>query len=520
MIYIAPHRRRAYLAACRVLAVLSAIAGLVYLKWLLLDTRPENLVLFYLLIAAEAFNVIQAAGFWYTISSQRWDEPATSDFATTDETVDVFITVAGEPLEIVEQTMHGALAIRHPRMSVWILDDGRSTDIQALASSAGVGYLTRPDRRGAKAGNINEGLARTHGDFVVIFDADHVPKPGFLEKTMGCFAERDVAFVQTPQSYSNRFTNRVASGAHEQQALFYGPIMRGRTKDQAVFACGTNLIFRRTALAAVGGMPEDSITEDLRVSLQLLKAGYHGKYVPIVLAEGLGPLDVSGYYSQQLRWARGGLEILFKRRPFFRGMRMATRVQFGLSFVYWFTGFAYAAYLVLPVAFLLTGQRPVQAPNQYPIYFLPYIVVTLATMAVASDFKIKFEALWFTLGSFPIHVAALITAIFGGKAKFVVTSKSGSRRSLRPVITHIVAISVLVVAMVVGMLREGITPAVMNNVAFALGHVVILQGFIRYALWPDVRAGEAALEPTRDASVAGAGDEGILESEPAGEGTA
>jgi cellulose synthase (UDP-forming) len=485
VIEIEEQRRAAYLLTCRVLSVLSALAALLYLKWLFFDARPDNVWLFAMLVGAELFNIVQASGFWWTISNQRWTEPQHIDFSRTHERVDIFITVCGEPRAVVERTLMAAMAIRHPRKSVWILDDGHSPDVEALAWLHGAGHLTRPNRRGAKAGNINEALKRTNGHFVVIFDADHIPEPNFLEETMGAFMSDQVAFVQTPQSYYNRAENRVAAGAHDQQQLFYGPIMRGRNSSQAVFACGTNLVFRRSALEAIGGMPEDSITEDLRVSLLLLKAGYRAEYICKVLAHGMGPVDVGGYFSQQLRWARGGLEIMMRRKPFFKGMPWSTRFQYGLSFIYWFTGPVFSIYLMLPVAFLVFGQRPVHAPNQYPAFFLPYITLTLITMVYASNRKIRFRTLWYTLASFPVHYAAFFSALLGRDAKFVVTSKGTSQRSLRPVMVQVITVIVLLVSVVIGLSRGGFTPAVLNNVAFALGHVLVVQGFIRYALWPE-----------------------------------
>jgi cellulose synthase (UDP-forming) len=413
--------------------------------------------------------------------------------------VDIFITVAGEPAGIVERTLHGALGIRHPRASVWILDDGHSPEIEAMARRHGAGYLTRPDRRGAKAGNVNEAMKRTTGDFIVIFDADHVPSPEFLERTMGAFDGERISFVQTPQYYANRTNDRVAAGAYEQQELFYGPIMRGRNALGAVFSCGTNVVFRRVALDDVGGMPEDSITEDMRVSLQLLRRGWRSEYVPVVLAQGLGPVDVSGYFGQQLRWARGGLEILFRRRPFFRGMRLGTALEYGFSFMYWFTGLAYAAYLVLPVAYLVFGLRPVQAPNQYPVYFLPYIFSTLVTLAYASDFTVTFRALWFTLASFPVHLWALVSALTGRAARFVITPKTAGAATLRPVVVHVAVIIALTAAAVAGSAMRGLTPAVLNNVAFAMGHVLIVQGFVRYALRPERSRGDEATGGRSDA---------------------
>jgi cellulose synthase (UDP-forming) len=485
-ISVEPTRRRAYANVTRTLVVLSAITGVVYLKWLLFDAVPDNRVLFAMLLTAELFNIVQAAGFWYTIWKQRWTEPPAADFSASTESVDIFVTVCGEPIDVVERTVAAAMRIRHPRKLVWILDDGRSPDVAALAAILGAGYLVRPERRGAKAGNINDAMVRTRGDYIVIFDADHIPHADFLERTMAAFDEPHTGFVQTPQAYRNRFTNRVAAGAHEQQALFYGTILRGKDARAAVFSCGTNVIFKRSALEAIGGMPEDSITEDLRVSFLLMRAGFRSSYVPVILAEGLGPVDVGGYFSQQLRWARGGLEILFRRRPFYRKMAGGARIQFGLSFLYWFTGIAYSIYLILPSAFLIWGVRPVQAPNQYPVYFLPYVTITIITMAYASDFRLTFRALWFTLATFPMHVLALLSALTGGRAKFVVTSKGAASRSLAPVMIHVLTIVALAASAIYGIAVRGVTPAVINNVAFVLGHILLLQGFVRYALAPEM----------------------------------
>ena len=498
MIDVARENRVRYLRRCRMLVALCVVTSAFYVWWLLVDARAANPVLFRVLLGAELFNIVQAAGFWYTIWVQRWTDPPDADFSRSNEHVDAFVTVYGEPADVVEQTVAAAVAIRHPRLTVWVLDDGKSAEVAAIAARYGAQYLTREDHRGAKAGNVNNALRQATGDFVVIFDADHIPLPSFLERTMACFADVTVAFVQTPQSYRNRDVNRVAAGSHEQQALFYGPILRGKNAVGAVFSCGTNVVFRRAALGAISGMPEDSITEDLRMSLVLDRLGWTSVYVSEVLAHGLGPVDVRSFFKQQARWARGGLEILLHHHPFHRGMRPAKALQYGLSFMYWFTGWAYVGYLVLPIAFLLFGLRPVQVPNEYPSHFLPYVFTTLFTMAYATGFTLTFRALWFTLAAFPVHVAAFFTSVFGGVAKFAVTSKGAAQRSLSVVWPQLLLIVVLVAASVVGIARAGATPSVLNNVAFAIGHVLIISGFVRLALDPEGRELEA--EETASAS--------------------
>lgn len=490
MIEVSRSRRAGYLRNCRLLVLTCLLTGGFYLWWLLVDARAANPILFRVLIGAELFNITQAAGFWYTIWIQRFTDPPDADFARSSEWVDAFVTVAGEPADIVELTVRSVAAMRHPRLTLWILDDGKSPEVAAIAARYGAMYLTRPDRRGAKAGNINNALTHAGGDFVVIFDADHAPVPSFLERTMALFDDESVAFVQTPQAYRNRDVNRVAAGAHEQQAIFYGPILRGKDAVGAVFSCGTNVVFRRKALDQIDGIPEDSITEDLRISLVLLRHRWTSRYVPEILAHGLGPVDVGSYFKQQLRWARGGLEILFRHKPFYAKMGMGRAIQYGLSFLYWFTGWAYLGYVILPLCFLFLGLRPVQVPNEYPIHFLPYVFATLLTMVYASGFTITFRALWFTLASFPVHVAALFASLFGRASRFVVTPKVIGRRSFGAVWPQIGLLAALLAAIPVGILtRGGITPSVINNVAFALGHILILSGFVILAVDPEARPG-------------------------------
>ncbi len=509
MIEIDEPRRKSYLRTCRVLSVLCVVAAAFYLQWLLFQAKPDNLALFYLLVGAEVFNITQAAGFWYTISVQKWTEPPVPDFSRTCETIDAFVTVCGEPAEVIEETVRAVAAMRHPRLTVWVLDDDfYSDDASHIAWRHRARYVSRSNRTGAKAGNINNALRMTKGDYVVIFDADHAPRPDFLEQTMGGFEDSKVAFVQTPQVYRNRAGNRVAAGAHEQQGLFYGPILRGKNGCGAVFSCGTNVVFRRTALEAIGGLAEDSITEDLRMSLMLLARGYTSLYVPKVLAHGLGPVDTAGYFSQQMRWARGGLDIFFWKKPFSLDMSGGQMIQYFLSFIYWFTGCAYAIYLILPIAFLATGQRPVVAPNAYPLYFFPYVSITLLTLAYAADFKVTFRAIWFTLASFPIHIGALFSALSTKAATFVVTPKGSSTRSLRPVFFQLTMMFLLLYSMLFGLRRFGLNASVLNNVAFALGHMVIIQGFLRIAVHP--------LPPgARGAPAAGGADQAIPEASAA-----
>ena len=127
--------------------------------------------------------------------------------------------------------------------------------MRELAESNGIGYVTRgadwtPDMpRHAKAGNLNNALMVTSGEFLLILDADQIPEPDILDKTLGYFNDDKVALVQTPQY----FINVPADDPLGSQApLFYGPIQQGKDGWNAAFFCGSNAILRREALMQLG----------------------------------------------------------------------------------------------------------------------------------------------------------------------------------------------------------------------------------------------------------------------------
>src|SRR6185295_15091599 len=125
--------------------------------------------------------------------------PKVKDFAPS---VDVFIPVFQEPLEILEQTLIAARAMRYPRFAVYVLDDGHRDEVRELARRHGVHYLRGP-REHAKAGNLNHALAQTMGDLVAIFDTDHIPTQEFLSETVPWFGDDEIGVVQTPHVFRN-----------------------------------------------------------------------------------------------------------------------------------------------------------------------------------------------------------------------------------------------------------------------------------------------------------------------------
>jgi cellulose synthase (UDP-forming) len=472
----------------RILLALNGFFALLYFFALLFAFPIGNAWLFGLLIFGEVFHLFQLFSFLYTTADTEYEAPR---FANHFPWVDVFITVAGEPLEIVEQTILAARAMQYPHFSVWVLNDGfvakkeNWRDVEDLSRRLGVGCITRTIPGGAKAGNINHALSVTDAELVAIFDADHVPHADFLMKTVQYFGDSKVGFVQTPQFYKNYAETLVTMCSWEQQELFFGPICKGRNRHNAVQMCGTNMLISREALVSVGGMCTESIAEDFITGLFIHERGYKSVYVAEVLAEGLATEDLLTYSKQQFRWARGALDVLFRYNPLFRrGLSWPQKIEYLSGASFFISGVIILIDILLPVVFFFTGLVPLRISGMLlALLFLPYLFLTFFVLQRATNFTFTFQSMAFSVGSFGIHLEALVAALTGKKSVFVITEKQRVQGNFLPLIRMHIGYVVLVVAgALVAYIREGFSASLANNVAWAIINIAIFTPFMRAAL--------------------------------------
>lgn len=458
----------------RWILTIGALLAIGYLYIIAFWFPPSNLYLFAALMLGQVFLIWQILTYIHTVWNTEKTFPR--DDTYTPE-VDVFITVAGEPTDVVEATARAAQQMNYPRFRVYLLNDGYVAgkdnwqEIEDLAQRLGVQCITRTVPGGAKAGNINHALRMTPGRLVAIFDADHVPHADFLAHTVGYFSDSLVGFVQTPQYYKNKEANYIAQSAWEQQELFFGPICKGKNNYNAATMCGTNMVIRREAIMQVGGMCEDSIAEDFVTGLFMHEKGWASIYVPEVLAEGLAPEDYLSYSKQQHRWARGALDVIFRYNLFFRrGLTGSQKIQYLSSVSHFLSGVIILMNALFPVIFLFSGEQPFQVSTMtLAAVFLPYMFITLYILIRSSNGSFTFNALAFSMGGFAIHITALFHAATGAKSSFSVTSKKAlTGNFLNLVVPHIVYVGIVVLGIFVAVSRDGLSPAVANNIAWAL----------------------------------------------------
>ncbi|HEX5231250.1 MAG TPA: glycosyltransferase [Bradyrhizobium sp.] len=352
--------------------------------------------------------------------------------------VDLYIPTYNESLEVLEKTITGALCLEYPNFKIWVLDDGRRPWLKAFCEAKGVGYLTRPDNAHAKAGNINHALTKTNADFVAIFDADFIPQRNFLIRTMGFFEDPRVGIVQVPHAFYNydptQSSLALQKALPDDQRFFFEAVMPSRDGWDAAFCCGSNSVTRREALRSVGdALPTDSITEDMLLSIALLRNGYITRYLCERLAFGLAPEGLKAFFVQRKRWARGAMQILYLAAgPLGRNLSLMQRLLFLPT--HWLSqGLMLLLTLVAPLVFLWTGILPLVhvTPEAVLYYLLPMILAVAGGIwAFAPRHYFPFAAqVHGTFQSFKVLPTVLVTMAKPFGHVFKVTPKGAEAKT-------------------------------------------------------------------------------------------
>ncbi len=445
----------------RLLAVLALLYTLYYLYWRVRYSFNLDALWFSLpLWLAEVHGAINFIPFVF----MTWDvKPTPVPPVLPGRTVDIFIPTYNEDLSVLRMTILGALNVRYPH-ETWVLDDGRRPELQHLCAEMGVHYLTRPDNRHHKAGNVNAAIAQTSGEFIAIFDADQVPLPDFIDHTIGYFADEKMAFVQTHQEFYNldsiqHKTNWQEGETWHEQSLFYNVIQIGKNRWNAAFWCGSNSLMRRSALLSVGGIATETVTEDIHTSLRLHAAGWKSFYHDELLAMGLAPQDYVAFTVQRLRWGQGAMQVLRRENPLFKpGLTFAQRLNYLASMLTYFESFQRLIYTLAPAIVLFTAILPIQVGIQaFMLRFIPYFLVgMLANIALGRGRYRVFETERYNLLKMATFIKASFALIGFEPRSFKVTPKAASKGTgvIRQLTLPYYAIAtILLLGMLVGGLR-------------------------------------------------------------------
>ena len=227
---------------------------------------------------------------------------------------------------VVERLLRAVSALDYPRdlLQIQVLDDSTDDTREITSSCAAelrargfnVSLIHRVDRTGFKAGALEVGLEAAEGEFVCILDADFVPQPDLLKRTIHFFTDPKVGMIQTRWGHLNRGYSLLT----RVQAMFLdGHLLleqTARSRSGRFFNFnGTAGLWRRSCIQEAGGWQHDTLTEDLDLSYRAQLAGWKFVFLPDVVTPAELPVDMNGFKSQQHRWTKGSIQTCKKLLP-------------------------------------------------------------------------------------------------------------------------------------------------------------------------------------------------------------
>jgi cellulose synthase/poly-beta-1,6-N-acetylglucosamine synthase-like glycosyltransferase len=356
---------------------------------------------------------------------------------------------------VTERLIAAVCRIDYPRdlLEIQVLDD--STDeTQGIARACverwradglDIHYVHRTNRKGFKAGALENGLALAKGELVAVFDADFVPEPDYLRRTVDFFTDPRVGVVQARWGH----LNREYSALTEAQSIFLdGHFViehSARSRSGKFFNFnGTAGIWRREAIVSGGGWEHDTLTEDLDLSYRAQLQGWRFVFLPDVVTPAELPVDMNAFKAQQHRWAKGAVQTALKLLPTVWRANLPGQVK-REAFFHLTANVAYL--LMIPLAILLPITVVVRVSHGWievlllDIPFFAAATVSVATFYVASQAEIG-KTWWERLRYLPFvlslgiglsvnNARAVVEALMGYETGFTRTPKHGVRGAVR-----------------------------------------------------------------------------------------
>jgi len=349
---------------------------------------------------------------------------------------------------VVERLIKQACALDYPRdrIEIQLLDD--STDeTQEIAKSVvrecqaqghDIVYRHRQNRKGFKAGALDEGLKAAKGELIAVFDADFLPESDFLIRMIPYFfAQRKYGMVQARWGHLNQDYSLMTQA---QSILLDGHFViehTARNRSGRFFNFnGTAGIWDRRCIEAAGGWHYDTLTEDLDLSYRAQLRGWKFLYVPDIVVPAELPVDMNGFKAQQHRWAKGSIQTAKKLMPRILRSNLPGRVKLESCF-HLLNNFAY----LLMVLLSFTMPFSIYLRHQYHLESILWIdlpVFLLATLSIASFYVCSQREIypdWKTRIFFlPLNIAlgiglavnnskAVLEALFNRDSEFTRTAK-------------------------------------------------------------------------------------------------
>lgn len=465
----------------RLLLYSLVIVTTIYFIWRIFFTIPTrfgilSLILGIILVIAEFTGFIECLIHYFTLSEAKSPKtPIVKDINNYPH-VDVFIATVNEPVDLLYKTLNGCLNMEYPdksKVHIYVCDDGNRDEVKRLTEELKVNYISREERKGAKAGNLNHAMSKTSSPYIVTLDCDMIPMSDFLMVSIPFFIEAEIevsednkdkkkiGFIQLPQSFYNpdvfQYNLFSEDKIPNEQEYFYKEVEVGKNKSNSVIYGGSNTILSREALNEIGGFVTDVITEDIATGMLIQSKGFKCLALGSVHASGLSTNDLDGILKQRSRWARGCIQTFQKYNPIFlKGLDFKQKLNYFAAIIYWYSGVNRFIFMISPILFSVLGLRIVDTNIiEVIVFWLPtYIINLLALSKLSGKARSKKWSNIYETIMLPRLVPVVILESFGiRQKKFVVTRKDGkivnsNRDILSLVIPHIIMTTLTVIGLI------------------------------------------------------------------------
>ncbi len=460
---------------------INMILTLLYLTWRIFFTIPfeygmVSIIAGITLLVVEVLGMVEAFIHYanmYSVKGYALPKVPLDAFPH----VDVFIATYSEECSLLYKTINGCKHMEYPdksKVHIYLCDDNRRPEMRALAAKMGINYLDRENNEGAKAGNLNNGLAHSNSPYIVTFDADMIPKSDFLMKTIPYFIDAEIknkgrrdedkiklGFLQSPQTFYNpdlfQFNLFSEERIPNEQDYFYKDIQIARTKNNSVIYGGSNTVLAREALEAVGGFYTKAITEDFATGILIQKAGYVSLGIGEVLASGMSANDLQGLIQQRIRWGRGVISTGRKMHIFSsKDLSFAQKMNYWASIWYWYAPLKRLIYMLSPLLYATFGFMVFKCTlPQILLFWLPmYISSNISLKMLSRNIRnTKWTNIYETV-LFPFMLVPILLETVGiSLKKFKVTKKETQLNEKGKNVVYMVPFLILIVLSIIGLIR-------------------------------------------------------------------
>ncbi len=342
-------------------------------------------------------------------------------------------------------------AFEYPKdkLHIQVIDDSTDESVGIVAERVAhykslgldIDHVRRPNRSGYKAGALADAMDSVKGEFIAIFDADFIPHPDFLMKTLPYFTHEKVGLVQTRWAYLNSPKNMLTRIQSVMLDAHFGIEQVTRYGLKAFFNFnGTAGIWRKATITDAGGWRSDTLTEDTDLSYRAQIKGWDFIYRPDIDCPSEIPEDMGAFKIQQHRWAKGAIEVMKKLLPTIWAADIPKKVKVEATFhltgnLSYLLMFIDSLFFLLPTVHI----RENMAPN--PLVWLDLPIFAFASLSHAWFFlssqkrlhgkmldklMIMPALLATSIGLGVNNGRAVIEALIGHKTGFARTPKTGT----------------------------------------------------------------------------------------------